>query len=362
MNRQVIIGLFVLILSTFLMSCGADATLAEEPNRMVPIQVEMMRKEYVEHTYIAIGEVVPKNQIDLTIGAGSVEGIFIMPGDDVLTDDPLIELDDQTVTSSYTSTESQLRTIRDNLASQYKSAYDNYISQKTLYDSGVISKQALDQSKNQSDNLYRQYNDASVTYKNQLDNLKDSVSDRLLTSPIDGKIAAVYIKEGQIVNNQLAVTIIDDSKLYIKTFISSDLKKSLSLNDQVSLKLDKIEEVRKGSIYQINELPDPQTKLFEMLIQVNDDVDISIGDFSEIEFVIERYEAILVPTQSIVRSGMDQYVYVFDNDEVVKQVVKTGLSKGTWIELKDFNKLEQVVVKGQNQLTLKSEVIVVDGK
>lgn len=361
MNRQSLLSLLMLIMSLFLISCDAEASSAENEMKLVPIQLATMKQDVVEHTYIAIGEVVPKNQVDLIIGSGSIEGLFVMPGDLVSKDMALVGLDNNTATSSYTATESQLRTIRETLRSQYNAANDNYLSQKTLYDSGVVSKQSLDQIKNTADNFLRQLNDASVNYTNQLKTLKESVSDRLLTSPIDGKVAAVYIKKGQTVNNQLAISIIDDSQLFVKTFISGDLKKMLNIDDSVTLKLDgKSDDTLLGNIYQINELPDMSSKLFEMLIQVDDTNNLNIGDYTEIEFVIERYEALMIPTESIIRSGMNQYVYTYDNGQVTKLLIDTGLTKGVWIEVKDFYEILQVVVRGQNQLTTGSQVVVVE--
>lgn len=86
----------------------------------------------------------------------------------------------------------------------------------------------MDQTKTQVGIFLRQPNDASVNYTNQLRIFKDSVRDRLLTSPINGKVIAVYIKKGQIVNNQLAMSIIDDSQLFVKTCNFGDKKRMLN--------------------------------------------------------------------------------------------------------------------------------------
>ncbi len=84
-----------------------------------------------------------------------------------------------------------------------------------------------------------------------------------------------------------------------------------------------------------------------------------IGDYVEIEFIIDRYDALMVPTKSIIRSGMNQYIYTYEDDVVDKLLVSTGLTKGEWVEIKDINDLVSVVVRGQNQLTADSAVMVV---
>lgn len=103
-----------------------------------------------------------------------------------------------------------------------------------------------------------------------------------------------------------------------------------------------------------------QTKLFDALIKVENVADYIIGDYAEVEFVIERYEAILIPTKSIIRSGTNEYIYTYENDVLSKSEVETGRTKDDWIEIKDVDEPMNVVVKGQNQLTESSAVVVVE--
>lgn len=333
----------------------------------VPIQLATMRKDLVEHTYVAIGEVVPNNQIDLFVtGNGYIESIEVETGESVVADDLIIQLDDNEADrSTYNSTESQLRTVRDDINAQLISAKENKGIQETLFAEGIVTKMELDQISLQVSSLQRQYTNAAVAYTTQLealdDSLENSVKNRTIYSPISGTVAAVYIKEGQAVSNQMALSIIDDSALYVKTYISSDLKKLLSKGDTVRVKLDGADDnASEGVIYQMNDLPDMGNKLFETLILIDDVEDYIIGDYAEVEFVIERYEAILIPTQSIIRSGSNQYIYTIENDILTKSEVATGRTKDTWIELKEADELVQVVTRGQNQLTETSEYIVVE--
>lgn len=310
---------------------------------------------------------VPNNQIDLLVtGNGFIESIAVATGDMVTKDMMVIQLDENEADrSTYNSTESQLRTVREDLKAQLASAKETMANQEALFAEGIVTKAELDQITLQVSSLQRQYTNAAVAYTTQLEaleeNLENSVKNRTLYSPIDGMVAAVYIKEGQAVANQLAMTIIDDSALFVKTSISSDLKKLLSVGDSVRIKLDGDDgQVQEGIIDEVNSLPDMQTKLFDALIKVENVADYIIGDYAEVEFVIERYEAILIPTKSIIRSGTNEYIYTYENDVLSKSEVETGRTKDDWIEIKDVDEPMNVVVKGQNQLTESSAVVVVE--
>lgn len=335
--------------------------------KMVPIQLDTMKKGMVEHTYISIGEVVPNNQVDLFVtGNGYIETISVQVGDIVTKDMLLIQLDDaEADRSTYNSTESQLRTVREDLRAQLTSAKENLVLQEQLFAEGIVTKAEIDQIKLQVSSLQRQFTNAAVAYNTQLEaieeSLSNSVKSRTQLSPVDGTVAGVYVKEGQTVSNQLAITIIDDSTLYIKTSISSDLKKLLSIGDSVRIKLDGDDnQSTSGMIDQINTLPDMQTKLFDALIRIEANEDYIIGDYAEVEFVIERYQATLIPTKSIIRSGSNEYIYTLDENELTKAMVETGRTKDDWIEIKDVEVMSQVVVKGQNQLTSDSDFRIVE--
>ena len=338
----------------------------EDDVRQIPIEITSMKKDAVELTYVSVGEVVPKNQIDLYVsGGGFIESVNVKMGDVIEEGDLLIQLDDSVADrSNYNATESQLRTSRDNLKAQLDSANASLLLQETMFAQGLITKVELDQVVLQASTLQRQYSNAASAYRNQLNALEDSldksVQNRTIYSTVSGTVAAVYAKKGQPASNQIAISIVDNSDLYVKTQISSDLKKQLEIGRSVRVRLDGGEQdIEIGLIEEISALPDQQSKMFDALIHIKESEAYIIGDYAEVEFIIDRYEAVMIPTKSIVRSGLNQYIYTYDNEVVNKQLIITGKTKGEWIEIKDVDEISTVVVRGQNQLTINSEVVLV---
>ncbi|MCH4888452.1 efflux RND transporter periplasmic adaptor subunit [Acidaminobacter sp. JC074] len=345
MKYIVIIMMTLLILT----GCSTEARQTESPS-LTAVHAVNMKYDQVEKTYISIGEAVPNNQIDI-YATGDVDLILKSVGEPVISDETLLLLEDDNVTASYLASESQLRTIRDNLKSQYDQSKLDFENQDKLFTAGIITKSQYDQSENQMNSLYRQYLDANTNYRNQVKNLKESVNDKALVSPIDGTVAAIYVSEGESLSNRLAISVVDKSKVFIKTFISSDLKRLLEIGDSVTIYVDgDRDEPHKGLISKINEIPDSQTKLFEIHIEAADSYDYIIGEYTEIEYIVSTYMAYMVPTSSIVRSNTESYVYLLEDDSVEKVRVTTGLSKDDWIEVGEINQVKRVLIRGQNNV------------
>lgn len=362
-SLMVIIG-FIAVIAGCAPNAEADI---EEEEIPLPIEIQSTKRDTIEHTYISIGEVVPKSQVDLYVnGSGYIEKINVSIGDMVDKDQLVIQLDDSDYDwSTYNATESQLRTARDEIEAQMTTSKDNLAKQQILFSEGIVTSAEIEQLETQISSLERQFTNAEVAYKTQLsalyETLEDSVKNRTIYSPVAGKVAVVYVKEGQAVVNQVALSIIDDTELFIKTYISSDLKKQLHIGDAVNINLDSAEAPsQSGSIYQMNDLPDSSTKLFETLIKVEDASKFIIGDYAEVEFITERYDTLLIPTRAVVRSGSKEYIYIYENGSVTKALIETGRSKEDWVEIKGYITSFMVVVKGQNQLTEDSEIVVVE--
>jgi len=358
MNKKILSIGFLLGLTLVIAGCSAEVEApVEDTLKEVPLALELMKEDVIEQTYVAVGEVVIDSQVDYFIpGGGFIEKVLVQTGDYVEEGMILVQLDGSEMDmTNYNATESQLRTIRDNLGSQLTSSRESYERQEALYQEGIITKLELDQSLLQVENLEREYANARSSYNNQLTIIKDGLEDasdsRVIESAVSGTVAAVYIEDGQQANGQLGLTIIDDKNLVVKTFVGSDMKKQIMEGDYVRLKMDGREEVVAiGAILDIQTLPDPVSKLFEVTISFEMDSQWIIGDYTEVEFIINRYEALLVPAESVVRKGADKFVYTYNGGELTLVAIETGRTKEDWVEVVNLPDISEIVVRGQEQL------------
>lgn len=349
------------LISILISGCSVDPTPVESTNPAVPVVLGSTLEDTVEETYITIGEVIPNNQLDVYLGSiGEIERIFVEPGDFIEEDMPIIQLLNKNTQTNFNATESQLRTIRDNLSVQYNAALETYNLQKVLYETGTLSQDLLDASYDQLLITQRQYQDAQVRYNNQVSNLQSSLDDLLVKSPITGQVASLNVQEGQTARNQMAVTVIDNSVLYVRTMVASELKKTLQLGQDVRLTIEGVDHVVQGQVNSINEIPDLASKLFEVRVEIMEDVPIGVGDFSQVEFVTQAYQAILVPADAVVRKGIEKYVFTYENEILKKVVLETGLSKDNWVEVisDELNAASTIVIRGQNELREGDQVLI----
>jgi hypothetical protein len=78
-------------------------------------------------------------------------------------------------------------------------------------------------------------------------------------------------------------------------------------------------------------------------------------------FVIDTYEAVLVPSKAIVRKSGEKYIFQYDQGELVKVSVETGFSKGDWIEITNMDSADfEFVISGQNFISEFDKVVVVE--
>ena len=362
-RKKISMTIMILLISVLVLGCNADESEIESTAIVVPVKLGTVVNDTVEETYVTIGKVIPNNQLDVYLSSvGEIEKIFIRPGDFIEKDMPMIQLVNETIKTTFNSSESQLRTLRDNLAVQYNAALENYNLQKVLFGTATISQNTLDASYDQLEITERQYRDAQTNYKNQVSNLQSSVDDLLLKSPINGQIASLNVMVGEAARNQLAATIIDNSSLFVQTMVSGELKKSLIIGQEVRLSLEGIDELIHGKVCVINEIPDINSKLFEVHIKITEVVNVGVGDYSEVVFITKSYDANLVPSTAIVRKGIEKYVFTYDDEILKKVVLETGLSNGEWIEVitDELNALSTIIIRGQNDLRVDDVIRIIE--
>jgi multidrug efflux pump subunit AcrA (membrane-fusion protein) len=175
----------------------------------------------------------------------------------------------------------------------------------------------------------------------------------------DGQVSLIDLEPGLVQQNALVLRSVEPDKKVVETMISSELTKKVAIGDDVQLRFENnIEDI--GVIKSVALEPDPFSKLYSTYIEFEDDA-IVFGEYAEINFIVDEYEAVMVPSKAIVRKNGEKYIFKYEEGEVVKLLVETGLSKDEWIELVNVDSDQfDFVVSGQNFINQGDEVVVVD--
>jgi HlyD family secretion protein len=90
--------------------------------------------------------------------------------------------------------------------------------------------------------------------KSQVDLIQTQINQSYLKSPINGIVAEVYPKEGEVVSmNQLVVSVIGDESLEVEAYVSESDVAKIKIGNPVEIKFDAFPgETFKGSVYFIN--------------------------------------------------------------------------------------------------------------
>jgi len=111
-----------------------------------------------------------------------------------------------------------------------------------------------------------------------------------------------------------------------------------------------------GSIVSIADIPDPQTRTYNIEIELTDS-DLKIGTITDVTIILEEKQGILIPISSILKNG-DIYVYVIENDAVVKKEITLGDIKGSNIAVSGLATGDKLVIEGANKLSVGDKVAI----
>jgi len=347
--------LLLIIASVFLIvgCASSEAEISLDADVSVPVVVAEARLAVLYEKVLTLGEIEASAVYKVMSGRGTVEEIFVSPGELVSEGQILFSLDKDSLQNSYNAIESQLRTIRDNLKIQRDDQKSFFEKQEQLFEAGAISQADLDRSKTSYTQIDKQYRDAATNYANQISNLKDGLKDREIKSPIEGKIASVNLIENQVVSDIMAIEVIDDSSMVVNTNVTAEQINTITIGDHANVYPDG--DRRKdviGTVMVLNEVPNVNTGLYKVELQLSkSDYALRTGEYAEVETLVDERTAIVVPKKSVRKIGEGSYVYVAVEDIAIQREVLIGFIQGEMIEIiSGVAKGEMVVVCGQSFL------------
>jgi RND family efflux transporter MFP subunit len=362
--KKIILSVIVLILiASLLVACSGESVIDEALQERLPITSESVEKHMVKETFLSLGRISPIISIAIDGAQGIVESIEVEPGQRVEKGDVLFKLDKDSLEYNFNTTESQLRTIRDNLYLQYSDLTETLENQKALYNQGAISRSQLDQTQTLFEQTRKQYLDAVTAYDNQVDNIQSGIDDRTVVSPISGKVAIIYIKENENVGNQVAMEIIDDESVVAVAEVNANRINRLSIGQTAIVYPDgNMDNEVMGKVVRFNELPDSATGLYEVEIEIdNEEHRLRSGEYVEIDFIVDERESITVSKSAVRRVGENDIVFVIEDGKAYAKVIEMGITQGDQVEI--LSGIEEgmfVALRGNAYLSDGVEVTVVE--
>ncbi|MDR1439429.1 MAG: efflux RND transporter periplasmic adaptor subunit [Clostridiales bacterium] len=258
------------------------------------------------------------------------------------------------------------RTQAANALSQAQVAHDQLVQarQRAGEALGITRGQIVSDNTRQAELAVEQARAAKNVLEVQLANVRSSLGDAAVTSPISGVVSARSAQAGEFVSQQLpAFTVVAIDVVKVDVSVSELLINSIAAGDKVGVYIHALgSESFPGTIATVSPAAD-QTGTFPVKIEIpNPDGRIKPGMFAEARFVKDASRgAVVLPRGAVVSSSAGDYVYIVRDGVASRSPVELGIDNGSEAEiLSGVGFGDSVVVKGQTGISDGERVNVVN--
>lgn len=332
-------------------ACGKEEVVEEKNLRSV--EVTTVGQGDISSEFAYTGKAAPSKEVAVVPTVpGKVTNFNYEVGDKVSQGAVLFTVDTTDLQNNMRSLEASYNVAklgRDNA----KNTYEN---NKLLYDEEIISKQEFDQIKFAYDSAEAQLTSIQV----QMDNLKKSISDCSVISPMTGVIATRGVERGGFASQGApAYTVMDLSTIKVEVGVSEQVLNTIRVGDKVSVLMTAVSELPLEGTVSTIAPASGQTGMYTVKVELNNqDGKIKSGMMAEVSFTMESSkDTIVLPRNAVIEKDDEIYVYVVENGAAKKVNVELGIESGDTIEiLSGLKDGDDVVTKGQTYISDGEEV------
>lgn len=303
------------------------------------------------------GEVKGRYESNLAFQvSGKINKRLVNIGDKVQQGQILLQIDPKDVLQSVENSNAQYASA---LANQ-KLAAENVRRYTALYESGAVSKAALDQYTTQleaANAALRQAGAQSNISQNQLEYTN-------LRSDVDGVVTNITGEVGQIAaaGNPI-VTVIQNGEREIQIFIPENKLSEIKIDQKAEVTFWALNKLKlSGQVREISPVADPVTKTYKVRVAVNNlPPEANLGMTAKVHFTGNNKEQIILPLSSIYQTDNQTKVWVVRNNHAVTQPVEVaGYSDNNVIISSGLSKDDIVIVGGISKLVENQQVKVTE--
>lgn len=201
-----------------------------------------------------------------------------------------------------------------------------YQNQRQLFDKGFISQAALDSAQTQLDVARANLESAQASLKV----VEKSISDTVLTSPINGVVAEVFVQVGEkIASDARLLSVVDLKSIEFEAPVPADLILSIGVGQTVPIRIDGATQEFLGRVERINPTTQSGSRAIPVHVSLGQSAsNLRAGMFAEGRFVTaQKNSVIVVPSGSIREASGRKFVYVIGADlQIQERNVEIGLT------------------------------------
>ncbi len=366
-------------------AANSGASSSAAPSLGVAVQTQTVVRDTVAADSRVSGRVGADNETAIMVAAAAkCTAVYKNAGDTVKAGEVICTLDLGSTLASYNaaniSYQSAVRSYQDQKAildKQVQMALDNWNNTKALFEIGAASQLEVDQAELSYLNADAGRASGLAQLEAGMQNAKSGVEQLgaalenidargNVISPSDGVLVTLNAVADSYVSSALPVAVIDGAdRMKVTASVSEALVPKLSIGDEADVFVSAAGVRFSGVIRSVERAASQQTKLYTVTLSVPEDVEgLLSGMFADVTFHTDASaDAVVIPSEAILTSGGEQYVYIVEDGAAKYVAVTAGLTgSGVTEILSGLEGGEELVTVGQSYLEDGAAVRVVAGE
>lgn len=374
-------------LTLSLCACGKQGGDTSEDNAPagVAVQVQQVTSDTVSVENKVSAKVVADDEHTIMVAsAAKCTAVYVQAGDTVKAGDIICTLDlGSTLASysaasiSYESAVASYKSQKEIFDKQIAMARSNVENTKALFAIGAASQLEIDQAELTLKQAIAGRDSTLAQLEAGIQNAKSGVSqldmvmenvDRKgnVIAPVSGTLVSLSAVENGFVSSSMPVAVIDGAdQMKVMAAVSEALVPKLNMGDRVTIRVNSADKEFSGTIRSVDQTANMQTRLYTVVINVPAEVSgLVAGMSADVTFYTDTSEnTIVVPSEAILTSAGQPYVFVVEGDSAKYVAVETGLTgNGVTQITSGLVGGEQLITVGQTYLADGDPVRIVSGE
>jgi len=365
LKRLTILLLFFLLASLF-SGCGSKKPSSSE-NSAIAVEVVTVTMTDMNKFYNTSGKIEASAKATIAPKVtGRVAEVNVKLGDRVEKGQVLFQIEAKDAYNQLTQSRATLgmsQVSYDSAVQALKDAQANYDRYNALFESGVVSKNDLEQATTKLVNAQlsleqcrQQINKDQAT----LDTAQDNYYDYSVTAPIAGLIGAVNVENGGMVSSQTDTAIIVNiDTVKVEASVPESVVNAIKPGTNVSITIASLNKSVEGTVTAVAPKADSTTMGYPVEVTIaNPDGEIKPGMTVKIDLLTGALQKIIaVPVDAVIEQDGQHIVYIVEDSKAREVYVETGVSNNSQIEItKGLEEGQSLVVQGNRRLSDEQQV------
>jgi RND family efflux transporter MFP subunit len=316
------------------------------------------RQEVVEYVTV-VGNLIGEATVDVSPRVnGRIESISVKLGDRVARGQVVAKMDDRDVKEQVRQAEASLELARATARQRefdMRAQQTTYDRQKNLYERELTTKQTLEDAEARYNAALAQVDVAKAQVLQttaRLDELKITLSNTTITSPVDGFVGKRTLDPGAFAGaNTPVISVVDiDTVRLVANLVEKDFRR-VTPGVEAAVEVDAFPgETFGGKVSRVAPIFDAATRTATLEIEVpNPGFRLKPGMYARVRLTVDRRpNALTVPRNAVVDNEGKRGVFLVDDGNVARFApVKTGLQDAERVEvLEGLNDGQRVITTG----------------